>query len=110
MKSVSRVERGIFTAMLIILFVPAEMRVEASGPESAPMPPPPPKHEVVPVRPMQEAVWVAGHWRWEASRRSFIWHEGKWLPAPRGWVWLPHRWKSTPTGWAFVEGMWKKAP
>jgi hypothetical protein len=39
---------------------------------------PPPREEIVSVRPHPQAVWVPGHWKWSFWRHHWVWVRGHW--------------------------------
>ena len=69
-------------------------------------PPPPPRREVVAVRPGPRYVWVPGYNRWDG--RAYAWTPGAWvLPPPNRRGWVPGRWRNTPRGYYWTEGHWR---
>ncbi|MDE3057811.1 MAG: YXWGXW repeat-containing protein [Bacteroidota bacterium] len=67
--------------------------------------PPPPRHEVVVVRPYPDAVWVPGYYRWRHHR--YVWIHGYWIRRPHPYVvWVPARWECRNGEWVFFEGRW----
>lgn len=54
--------------------------------------PPPPRHEVVVVRPRPGYYWVDGYWDWRPVYREYVWVPGYWArpPHPRA-VWVAPR-------------------
>jgi hypothetical protein len=70
--------------------------------------PPPPRHEVIVVRPHRNVVWVEGHWLWNARQAGYVWISGRWINARPGFVWVDGRWKNTRHGWTYKEGYWRK--
>lgn len=70
--------------------------------------PPAPKVETSPPAPGPNAVWIAGHWKWQVNK--YIWVAGQWDKTPQG-QWVPGRWQKRPRGYVWVAGHWaKKAP
>jgi hypothetical protein len=57
-------------------------------------PPPPSRVEILPTRPLPEAVWVDGEWLWRRGR----------------WAWLPGRWVLAPAGATFAAWAFVRAP
>lgn len=41
-------------------------------------PQPPPKVEIISVRPCPKAVWVPGRWVWRGRYRGYVWVPGHW--------------------------------
>ena len=69
---------------------------------------PPPRQEVVVVRPSPAHVWVGGHWAWRPAARAYIWVPGVWVvPASPRHVWVPAHWARRPGGYVWVEGHWR---
>jgi len=70
--------------------------------------PPASKQVVVvkPVKPVPNAVWVAGHWQWNGNK--YVWVDGSWKEPRKGYVWIPGHWNKTARGWFWVEGHWKR--
>lgn len=68
--------------------------------------PPPPRREVVVVRPGPQYVWVKGYHRWDGNQ--YVWVPGAWVmpPRPRA-VWVDGRWVHRSQGWIWVEGRWR---
>jgi WXXGXW repeat (2 copies) len=73
----------------------------------APREPPAVQVETPPPPPRAGALWVSGHWRWDAMAANFVWVHGHFAepPRPRA-AWIPGRWVSAPGGWVFEEGRW----
>lgn len=69
--------------------------------------PPPPRYEVIVVRPGPTYIWVAGYWGWRST--DYVWIPGRWVVPPpnRGRKWSPGRWKHERRGWYWVEGRWR---
>ena len=55
--------------------------------EEVPYPAPPPLVEVIPDRPVKNAVWVDGEWRYSA--RQWRWTRGEWVVAPTDLAFSP---------------------
>ena len=69
-----------------------------------PLPPPPPRVEVIPVQPGAPYVWVPGHWAWRHG--GYVWLPGYWaVPAQPAYVWVPGAW--VPRGGGWVERHWR---
>ena len=69
---------------------------------------PPPRNEVVVVRPSPAHVWVAGHWAWRAPNRAYAWIPGHWVvPANPRHVWVPGHWQARRGGYVWIEGHWR---
>jgi WXXGXW repeat (2 copies) len=71
----------------------------------APMAPPPPRYEVVPVLPFAGAVWIGGYWNWSAGRH--VWVPGRWEAPRHGWRHEPHRWEPSARGGYALRGGWR---
>jgi hypothetical protein len=67
--------------------------------------PPARRVEVKSARPYSNAVWVAGHWKWNG--RSYIWSSGRWIKPKKGKNWVPSHYEKTRRGWHFIPGHWK---
>jgi hypothetical protein len=68
-------------------------------------PPPPPRHEVVPVaRPGY--IWAPGYWDWDG--RNHAWREGHWERARQGEVYQRPEWVRADNGWRLREGGWRR--
>ena len=55
-------------------------------------PPPPPRHEFVPVAPGPGYVWVPGHYLMP-PRRHAHWVPGHWVEHRGGWYWNEGHWR-----------------
>ena len=51
--------------------------------------PPPPRAEVMLVRPSPRHVWIAGYWHWQGNR--YGWVRGHWMLPPRERCWSSFR-------------------
>lgn len=51
------------------------------------VPPPPDRVVIMGQRPVEDAVWVPGHWRWACWRHHYVWVNGYWH-ARRHNVWI----------------------
>ena len=72
---------------------------------------PPPRAKVVKIKspkPYPNALWISGHWKWNARTSKYVWVEGYWIKAKPGKVWVAGRWEKRRHGWIWIEGHWKK--
>ncbi len=71
--------------------------------------PPPPRVEVIPVRPSVTHLWIGGRWAWRPAIRRYEWVPGHWrVPAhPHHRHWIPGHWARGPGGWHYVRGHWR---
>lgn len=69
-----------------------------------PLPPPPPRVEVVPVAPGVGWLWIDGYWGWAGGRH--VWRPGHWSPPRQGQRYEPHRWEPAGNGWRERGGRW----
>lgn len=70
------------------------------------MAPPPPRREVVAVRPSRQHVWVPGYWVAEHGRHE--WVTGRWELPPEGHKsWVQPKWERRGGNYVFVRGYWK---
>lgn len=68
--------------------------------------PPPPRREVVVVRPSPRHVWVPGYYRYQGNR--YAWTSGRWMAPPRARaVWVPGYWAPRRGGYVWVGGYWR---
>ncbi len=85
-------------------------RVSVSGPSMvvwAPVPPPPPRVEIIPPPPRRDYVWLPGYWNWEAIHHR--WVEGHWESGREHERWVPHRWDEDGHGqWQLSGGYWHR--
>src|SRR5258707_492976 len=66
----------------------------------APLTPPPPKVEVVPIVPGPEYVWIPGYWAWNGG---WVWIGGRWVIRPHiGAIWVAPHWARHPRGYVWV--------
>ena len=79
--------------------------VRCGGPAVAVKQPPPAKTEVRPARPFPDAVWIGGHWKWNAGR--YVWVTGRWAKPQPGRRWIEGHWKKVPGGWTWIKGHWR---
>lgn len=71
-----------------------------------PLPPPPPRVEVIGVAPSPGHVWVAGFHRWDG--KAHVWVPGHWIVRPHAHaVWVKGHWKHHARGYYWVEGHWR---
>lgn len=68
------------------------------------VPPPAPKAEVRSAAPAADAIWINGHWKWDAGR--YVWIAGYWEKSPKG-SWIPGYWEQRDGGYVWVNGYWK---
>ena len=67
--------------------------------------PPPPRHEVVIVRPGQRYVWVKGYWH--HTGQEWSWSDGRWSEPPRAHSrWVGARYKKVHGGTRYIPGHW----
>jgi hypothetical protein len=64
--------------------------------------PPPPRHEVVVVRP--GFVWISGRWTWSGGR--YVWADGYYERERAGYIYAPGRWERRGRGHVWVDGRW----
>ncbi len=69
--------------------------------------PPAPRYEAVGPAPFHHAVWVRGHWAWDAYDGRYEWVRGSWIAARPAYAWSDGGWYRTPRGWAWREGSWQ---
>ncbi|MCA9742036.1 MAG: YXWGXW repeat-containing protein [Deferribacteres bacterium] len=71
--------------------------------------PPKPKavHVVKSKKMHRDAIWVAGHWKWNGKK--YIWADGRWLAPRKGMIYVPGHWEKNRQGWFYIDGHWKKA-
>jgi hypothetical protein len=70
-----------------------------------PLPPPPPRVEVVGVAPSPAHVWIGGYHRWDGH--AYVWVPGHWAARPHAHaVWTAGRWHHHARGYYWVEGHW----
>jgi hypothetical protein len=70
----------------------------------APVAPPPPYAEVVPLMPFAAALWIAGYWGWHGGRHE--WVPGRWEHDRPGSHYEPHRWDRAGGNWQLRGGQW----
>lgn len=84
--------------------------VGVAGPSvmvEAPVQPPPPQVEVIPVAPGPDFFWVYGHWRWTGTEHR--WEGGHWERHHPNEHWVPYRWDRDEHGrWHGHEGFWRR--
>lgn len=79
----------------------------AVGPDVvyAPIAPPAPRVEVIPVVPYPGAIWISGYWNWSSGR--YVWTPGYYARPRPGYRWQPHHWERRPGGdWWLRGGVW----
>jgi hypothetical protein len=68
--------------------------------------PPPPRAEVMLVRPSPRHVWIGGYWHWQGNR--YGWVRGHWMLPPReGAVWVAPHVEQRAGGRVFISGSWR---
>jgi hypothetical protein len=68
------------------------------GPDLTPM-------AVLPVPP--GAVWIPGHYDWDAASQNYVWLQGQFvLPPHPNAQWVAGHWQETPTSWIWIDGRW----
>jgi hypothetical protein len=68
--------------------------------------PPAPLHEIIPVAPGPDFVWIGGHWHWNNNR--WVWNRGYFARPPRrGAVWVAPRFEAHEGGSVFIGGYWR---
>jgi hypothetical protein len=69
-------------------------------------PPPPPRHEFVPVAPGPGYVWVPGFHQYDG--RAYAWVPGHYVLPPRPHArWVPGHWVEHRGGYVWREGHWR---
>jgi len=62
--------------------------------------------EVITERPIDQSVWVAGHYRWQANQ--YVWVAGHWeIPPVVGTVWVAPQWQPSGAGYVLAGGSWQ---
>ena len=80
---------------------------QAYAPVYAPIAPPAPYVETIPVAPFAGAIWIGGNWNWSGGRH--VWSPGRYEHARPGYRWQPHRWDRGPRGgWYSRGGGWRR--
>ncbi len=79
---------------------------QAYAPVYAPMAPPAPYYEPVPVAPYAGAIWIGGNWNWSSGR--YNWAPGRYVHGRPGYHWEPRRWDRGPRGWHQRGGGWRR--
>ena len=67
--------------------------------------PPPPRVEVVGVKPGLNFVWIAGYWGWSGG--AYAWAPGHWVKAKPGKAWVAGHWERKGNHWAWKRGHWR---
>ena len=104
----SRRKAPLKTALLLSLVVTGGMACAHRGYVyvEAPLPPPPPRAEVIVATPGVAYVWVPGHWRWREG--AYFWQAGAWRRPPRaGAAWVEPRYENRGNRWVLIEGYWR---
>lgn len=71
----------------------------------APVAPPAPYTEVIPVVPFPGAIWVGGYWNWSGGRH--VWVPGRYERPRAGYHYQPRHWEpSRRGGWELHGGGW----
>lgn len=76
------------------------------APVYAPIAPPAPYVETVPVAPYPGAIWIGGYWNWTGHRHA--WVPGRYERPRPGYHWEPRRWDRGPRGWQQHGGGWRR--
>ncbi|MBF5006272.1 YXWGXW repeat-containing protein [Diaphorobacter caeni] len=80
---------------------------QAYAPVYAPIAPPTPYVETIPVAPYAGAVWIGGFWNWSGGRHN--WVPGRYERGRPGYHWQPQRWDRGPRGgWYSHRGGWRR--
>ena len=80
---------------------------QAYAPVYAPIAPPVPYVETIPVAPFAGAIWIGGNWNWSGGRH--VWSPGRYERARPGYHWQPQRWDRGPRGgWYSHGGGWRR--
>ncbi|MDR2332301.1 MAG: hypothetical protein LBE61_02335 [Burkholderiaceae bacterium] len=79
---------------------------QAYAPVYAPIAPPVPYVETVPVAPYPGAIWIGGYWNWTGHRHA--WVPGRYERPRPGYHWEPRRWDRGPRGWQQHGGGWRR--
>lgn len=73
----------------------------------APVPPPAPRFEAMPVAPGPNFFWVPGYWHWQGHHHHWI--GGHWEAQRERHYWAPHRWDRDDHGrWRSSGGYWRR--
>lgn len=98
---------GAIAASMLLLFAePAQCGLQfAIGVR---VPPPPPRREIIEIRPRLSSVWVKGHWLWSPVAGRHIWVPGMWVERRPKSIWVDGRWTRTRHGWIYIDGYWKR--
>lgn len=80
---------------------------QAYAPIYAPIAPPAPYVETIPIAPYAGAVWIGGSWNWSGGR--YAWAPGRYERGRPGYHWQPQRWDRGPRGgWYSRGGGWRR--
>ncbi|MCO5170062.1 MAG: hypothetical protein M9894_27315 [Planctomycetes bacterium] len=76
--------------------------------------PPAARREHPTPSPGGHAVWLTGHWAWDAEKRLYYWEAGRWERDRPGQLWIPGYWERVEEdgqvkGWAWVEPRWERS-
>jgi hypothetical protein len=53
------------------------------------------------------AVWIPGHYNWDAASQNYVWIDGQFALPPRpNAQWLAGHWQETPTSWMWIDERW----
>jgi len=58
------------------------------GPAVVVKKPPAPRIDSKPPKPFPKAVWIEGHWKWNAATKQFDWVSGHWIKQKPGQNWV----------------------
>lgn len=100
---------AVFPAALLstAAFAQTDISIDINAYDAAPVsmePPPLPVYDIPPP-PMEEAIWIPGHWRWNG--RDYYWVPGTWVIAPEpGLYWTPGYWAYRQNAFYWNEGYW----
>ena len=67
--------------------------------------PPEPPAEIIPPRPYEGAVWIAGHY--DLTAEGWTWLPGAYVRPRPGYVWVPPCYRRTGDSLRFVPGYWR---
>lgn len=68
-----------------------------------------PAHVVMikPTRVKQNHIWVSGHWKWNAKRKTYVWADGYYVKKRRGYRYVTGEWVIVGArGYKWVPGHW----
>lgn len=53
------------------------------------------------------AVWIPGHYNWDAASQNYVWIDGQFaLPPHPNAQWVAGHWQETPTSWMWIDERW----